>query len=375
MPVARERSLALDVFRGMTICFMIIVNSPGSWSVSYAPLQHAAWHGFTPTDLVFPSFVFAMGASMAFVWARYEKMSGSQFWKKVLFRSGLIFLLGYLMYWFPFVQVAPTGGLSLRPIAETRIFGVLQRIALCYFATAVVMRFGSKRSAVWLSALVLIGYWALLTIFGDPGEPYSLAGNAELKLDRALMSDSHLYHGEGVPFDPEGLLSTLPAIVNALAGFLAGDFLRRRGPTYETIAKSMLVGAGLVALALALHPLFPINKKIWTSSFVLLTVGIDLLMLPALIYLIDLQGHRRWTGFFRIFGSNPLAIYLLSELLLVTLLVLKIGDSSVRDWLYLNLFQRIASPINASLLFAVTFMLACWSVGWAMDRRGIYLRV
>jgi predicted acyltransferase len=238
-----------------------------------------------------------------------------------------------------------------------------------------MMRFGSKRSAIWLSALFLVGYWALLTAFGDPGDPYSLAGNAELKLDRTLLSDAHLYHGEGVPFDPEGLLSTLPAIVNAVAGFLAGDFLRRKGPTYETIAKTMLVGAGLAVLALAWHPLFPINKKIWTSSFVLLTVGIDLLTLPALIYLIDLAGYRRWTGFFRIFGSNPLAIYLLSELLLVTLLVLKIGDTSVRDWLYVNLFQRAASPINASLLFAVMFMLACWTVGWAMDRRRIYLRV
>jgi len=375
MPVARERSLALDVFRGMTICFMIIVNSPGSWSVSYAPLQHAAWHGFTPTDLVFPSFVFAMGASIAFAWPRYEQLSGPQFWKKVLLRSGLIFLFGYLMYWFPFVQADPAGGLSFRPIAETRIFGVLQRIALCYLATAAVMRFGSRRSAVWLSAVALLGYWVLLVVFGDPGHAYSLAGNAELKLDRALLGDAHLYHGEGVPFDPEGLLSTLPAVVNAIAGFLAGDFLRRRGPSYETIAKLMLVGASLVVLALAWHPLFPINKKIWTSSFVLLTVGIDLLLLPAMIYLIDLAGHRQWTGFFRILGNNPLAIYLLSELLLVTILMLKIGDASVRDWLYVEVFQRVASPINASLLFAVTFMLACWIVAWALDRRKIYLRV
>ena len=375
MPVARERSLALDVFRGMTICFMIIVNSPGSWSVSYAPLQHAAWHGFTPTDLVFPSFVFAMGASMAFAWPRYEQLTGPQFWKKVLLRSGLIFLFGYLMYWFPFVQADPAGGLSVRPIAETRIFGVLQRIALCYLATAAVMRFGSRRSAVWLSAVALLGYWVLLVVFGDRGHAYSLAGNAELKLDRALLGDAHLYHGEGVPFDPEGILSTLPAVVNAIAGFLAGDFLRRRGPSYETITKLMLVGASLIALALAWHPLFPINKKIWTSSFVLLTVGIDLLLLPAMIYLIDLVGHRRWTGFFRILGSNPLAIYILSELLLVTLLMLKIGDASVRDWLYVEVFQRVASPINASLLFAVTFMLACWTAAWALDRRGIYLRV
>jgi predicted acyltransferase len=359
----------------MTICFMIIVNSPGSWSVSYAPLQHAAWHGFTPTDLVFPSFVFAMGASMAFAWPRYEQLTGPQFWKKVLLRSGLIFLFGYLMYWFPFVQADPAGGLSVRPIAETRIFGVLQRIALCYLATAVVMRFGSRRSAIWLSAVALLGYWVLLVVFGDHGHAYSLAGNAELKLDRALLGDAHLYHGEGVPFDPEGILSTLPAVVNAIAGFLAGDFLRRRGPSYETITKLMLVGASLIALALAWHPLFPINKKIWTSSFVLLTVGIDLLLLPAMLYLIDLVGHRRWTGFFRILGSNPLATYILSELLLVTLLLLKIGDASVRDWLYVEVFQRVASPINASLLFAVTFMLACWTAAWALDRRGIYLRV
>ena len=280
------------------------------------------------------------------------------------------------MYWFPFVQADPAGGLTFRPIAETRIFGVLQRIALCYLATAAMMRFGSRRSAVWLSVVALLGSLgsarraSAITV-----KAYTLAGNAELKLDRALLGDAHLYHGEGVPFDPEGLLSTLPAVVNAIAGFLAGDFLRRRGPSYETIAKSMLVGASLVVLALAWHPLFPINKKIWTSSFVLLTVGIDLLLLPAMIYLIDLAGHRRWTGFFRILGNNPLAIYILSELLLVTILMLKIGDASVRDWLYVEVFQRIASPINASLLFAVTFMLACWIVAWALDRRKIYLRV
>jgi predicted acyltransferase len=255
MDSARERSLALDVFRGMTICFMIIVNSPGSWSVSYAPLQHAAWHGFTPTDLVFPSFVFAMGASIAFAWPRYEELSGPQFWKKVLLRSGLIFLFGYLMYWFPFVQADPAGGLSFRPIGETRIFGVLQRIALCYLATAAMMRFGSRRSALWLSVVALLGYWVLLVAFGDHGQAYTLAGNAELKLDRALLGDAHLYHGEGVPFDPEGLLSTLPAIATTLLGVISGELLRSQRKQYEKVSLlfiagiSCIIGAGFGAFS------------------------------------------------------------------------------------------------------------------------------
>jgi predicted acyltransferase len=366
----QTRYLALDVFRGMTICFMIIVNSPGSWDIAYGPLLHANWHGFTPTDLVFPSFLFAVGNAMAFVMHKFENQSNGLFWRKTLKRTIIIFLLGYLMYWFPFLREAEGGGLELRPIAETRIPGVLQRIALCYFFASVIIHYGSKKFAVVFSVFALLAYWLLSYVFGEAGDPYSLTGNAGLKLDLLLFGPGHLYHGEGVAFDPEGLLSTLPAIVNVIAGYLAGDLIRKYGNTYETIAKLMIAGAVLTFLAFTWDMAFPINKKLWTSSFVLLTVGLDLLILPVLIYVIELYHYRKWTYFFVVFGRNPLFIYLLSELLLITM-----GLTGMHHWFYEDFFSGFASPVNASFLFAFFFMLVCWIVGYILDKRKIYIKV
>lgn len=375
MAESQARYLALDVFRGMTICFMIIVNSPGTWEIAYAPLLHASWHGFTPTDLVFPSFVFAVGNAMAFTMHKFDGQPESVFWSKILKRTFIIFMLGFLMYWFPFFRTGESGSLELRPFSETRIPGVLQRIALCYMFASIILHYGSKKFAVVFSVLALLGYWLISYAFGDASDPYSLAGNAGLKLDLWLFGEKHLYHGEGVAFDPEGLLSTLPAIVNVIAGYLTGDFIRRYGNSYETIAKLMIAGAVLIFLALTWDMTFPINKKLWTSSFVLLTVGLDLLILPVLIFVIEMLSYRKWTYFFEVFGRNPLFIYLLSEVLLITLALIAVGDGSMQEWIYRNLIASWASPINASFLFAFFFMLTCWVVGYVLDKRKIYVRV
>lgn len=366
-----QRYLALDVFRGMTICFMIIVNSPGG-SLSYGPLNHADWHGFTPTDLVFPSFLFAVGNAMAFVMYRLQSQDSSVFWKKTLKRTVLIFLIGYLMYWFPFYDFSAG---HFKSIAHTRIFGVLQRIALCYFFASVIVYYGSKKMAVALSALFLLGYWIVLYVYGDPNDPYSMAGYAGNALDIFILGKDHLYHDRGIIFEPEGILSTLPAIVNVIAGYLAGDFIRKHGNTYETVAKLLLAGAALIFLALTWNMAFPINKKIWTSPFVLLTVGIDLLILPALIYFIEILKKVKWTYFFVVFGRNPLFIYLLSELLLVTLYQFTVSGRSVPGWLSHDLFGSVASPVNASFLFASFFMLLNWAVGYLLDKKKIYVKV
>lgn len=374
MAEQQSRYLALDVFRGMTICFMIIVNSPGSWDIAYGPLLHAPWHGFTPTDLVFPSFLFAVGNAMAFVMYKFENQPNSVFWKKTIKRTFLIFLFGYLMYWFPFFREAEGGGLNFsefRPFSTTRIPGVLQRIALCYFFASVILHFGSKRFAVWFSVFALLGYWIISYLFGD----YTMAGNAGLKLDMFLFGEGHLYHGEGVAFDPEGLLSTLPAIVNVIAGYFAGDFIRRMGNSYETISKLMIAGAALILVALTWDMAFPINKKLWTSSFVLLTVGLDLLILPVLIYIIEIYHSQKWTYFFVVFGRNPLFIYLLSEVLLISLYIIPVGDKRVPQWLNDDVFGSFASPVNASFLFAFFFMLTNWIVGYFLDKKKIYVKV
>jgi predicted acyltransferase len=375
MAETQARYLALDVFRGMTICFMIIVNCPGSWDFVYSPLLHADWHGFTPTDLVFPSFLFAVGNAMAFVMHKYENQPQSVFWKKILKRTFIIFLLGFLMYWFPFFREAEGGGIELRPLADTRIPGVLQRIALCYFFAAIILHFGSKKFAIWFSVLALVAYWILSYLFGDPSDPYSLTGNAGLKLDLFLLGERHLYHGEGIAFDPEGLLSTLPSIVNVIAGFFAGDYIRRQGNSYETIAKLMIAGTALMLIAFTWDMAFPINKKIWTSPFALLTVGLDLLIISVLIYIIEIYHRKRWTYFFVVFGRNPLFIYLLADVLITIMSMIAVKDSNLQQWFYRDVFGSFTGPYLASFLFAVSFMLLNWTVGYFLDRKKIYIRV
>ena len=372
------RFLSLDVFRGMTICFMIVVNTPGSGATPFAPLLHAKWHGFTPTDLVFPSFLFAVGNAMSFAMRKYSAMSTGAVLGKIAKRTALIFLLGYLMYWFPFFRLGESGAITGFPIGETRIWGVLQRIGVCYGLASLLVYFFSTRTVVWLSVLFLVGYWLILLGWGDTADLLSLPGNAVRKLDLFLFGSAHLYMGNGIPFDPEGLLSTLPAIVNVVIGYYAGQYVQRAGKNYESVAKLLLMGAVLILVALAWNMVFPINKKLWSSSFVLLTTGLDLTILASLIYAIEIRNWTRanWPRFFVIPGKNPLFIYLLSELLAITLSIIPVGNGqSAFEWIGIHVFQPILPGAFGSLLFALTFMLLCWSAGWWLDRRAIYVRV
>jgi predicted acyltransferase len=374
MSATTQRFTALDVFRGATICLMIIVNTPGDGSVTFAPLHHARWDGFTPTDLVFPSFLFAVGNAMSFVMKRWAQMQTSAVLAKIFKRSFLIFLLGYLMYWFPFFT-HDEGYWALKPISHTRIMGVLQRIALCYGIAALLLHFLKTRTVIILSVLFLLGYWLICYLFGESWGPYTLPGYAGLKLDMFLFGENHLYHGEGIAFDPEGILSTIPAIVNVVAGYLAGAWLQQKGKSYEAIARLMLAGFALLVIAYFWNFQFPINKKIWTSSFVLHTVGLDCLILSAIVYFIDIRGNARWTGFFEVAGKNPLAIYLLSELLAIIFYEVEVApDLSLFRWIYLHPFVY-AGPYWGSLLFAVSFMLVCWAAGYWMDKKKIYWRL
>ncbi|HPZ88386.1 MAG TPA: DUF5009 domain-containing protein [Flavihumibacter sp.] len=369
-----ERFLALDVFRGMTVCFMIIVNTPGFNAPTFSPLLHATWHGFTPTDLVFPSFLFAVGNAMAFVMPKWEGLPTGQVLTKILKRSFLIFLLGYLMYWFPFFKHTPEGWV-LSPIGETRVFGVLQRIGLCYGIAATLIYFLKPRAAAWLAVAFLFIYWGLLYWLAGPGDPLSLEGNAVLRIDRWLLGEHHLYHGEGLAFDPEGLLSTLPAVVNVIGGYLAGAWIRKNGSNWETLAKLLLAGCTLVFLAWCWNHYFPVNKKLWTSSFVLLTVGLDCIIIAAVLYIIDFRKLTRWTNFFTVFGKNTLFIYLLSEVLAILLYFIK---NSAGEPLYKVIYHRIFEWLPryyASLAFALSFMFVCWLVGWWLDKKKIYIRV
>ena len=373
MALSNQRFTALDVFRGMTVCFMIIVNTPGSGATTFSPLLHAKWHGFTPTDLVFPSFLFAVGNAMSFVMPRYQALTQGQVLGKIFKRTFIIFLLGYLMYWFPFVHWEQQQ-LVFNPIGTTRIFGVLQRIALAYGIAALLIYYLNWKRALIISVFGLFLYWGLLLLLGEPGAELTLHGNAVLKLDTWLVGAQHLYMGEGVPFDPEGLLSTLPAVANVTAGYAIGYYLQHKGKTFEALAKLLLIGCMLLAVSYAWNLVFPINKKLWTSSFVTLTVGLDCILLGMLVYVIEMLRKTNWTYFFKVFGRNPLFIYLLSEVGAILMNFFRVGDTSLYEATYRSIFMPLGNYIG-SFLFAIAFMLCCWLVGYLLDKRKIYVRV
>ncbi|MEO6453076.1 MAG: DUF5009 domain-containing protein [Ginsengibacter sp.] len=372
---ASPRNLSLDVFRGITVCFMIIVNTPGNYATTFSPLLHAQWHGFTPTDLVFPSFLFAVGNAKSFVMVKWGNIEQSKVLWKIIKRTFIIFLLGYLMYWFPFFHLDKDHNIIAAPISNTRIMGVLQRIALCYGIASLMIYFFKERSSVIICIILLFLYWIIMYWSGDVEDPLSLQGNAGIKLDKWLMGESHMYYGEGVAFDPEGWLSTLPAISNVVGGYIVGKWIQKKGDSYEGLAKLLLAGCGLLACAYLWDLLFPINKKLWTSSFAILTIGLDCIIIAALTYVTQFAKKTGWTNFFQVFGKNPLFIYLLSELLVTILYMIPVSpNTNLFGWIYQNIF-RFAGDYTGSFLFAIAFMLLCWSVGYWLDKRKVYIKV
>lgn len=373
MPTAikPQRFLALDIFRGLTICFMIIVNTGGP--NPYPELQHAAWNGFTLTDLVFPSFLFAVGNAISFSKSKWEAQASKEVVLKILKRTFLLFLIGYLMYWLPFVKVNADNHISVFPIGETRIMGVLQRIALCYGIGALIIHFWRKRTIIITCIILLLGYWVLMITFGD----YTVNGSAASKLDLLLLTREHLYiHRPDEAFDPEGLLSTLPAIVNVLIGYLAGMHIRKNPKSYDMLAKLAIAGFLLFSLGYLWDLVFPINKKLWTSSFVCLTTGLDCLIIVTILYFIDFKGKRFGVTFFEVFGKNALFIYLLSEVIPILLSSFYTMDKkSLFSAIFDNSIGRLGSGHFPSLLWAVTFMLFCWAVGYILYKRKIFIKL
>ncbi|GAA0527645.1 putative acyltransferase [Rhizomicrobium palustre] len=368
--MAKERNIAIDVFRGLTIFLMIVVNTMGPGAEPYPVLAHADWFGFTFADFVFPSFLFVMGSSLAFVAAR--PMPDHEYLFKVLRRAGLLFAIGFFMYWFPFVHV--TRALTYAPnlLSEVRIMGVLQRIALCYAAAALAVRYFSPRQLIALSVALLACYWASLVFMVAPGDAFDRLNNIGTVIDRAVLGQSHMWRWDG-GFEPEGLLGTVPATVNVLAGYLAIRFLKRDGRRLGVLA---LCGVALTVVALGLDESLPISKKLWTPSFVLLTVGLDFILLAALAAVLDLWKLPVRTGFFEVFGKNPLAIYLFSELLIPLQALFKpLFKIEPYQWLGVAVFQRLAPGALGSLLCAIAFTLLCWLFGYILYRQRLYIRL
>jgi predicted acyltransferase len=371
----RQRYLSLDVLRGMTIALMIVVNTPGSWQTIYAPFRHAEWHGFTITDLVFPTFLFVVGNAMSFSMRRFEGQGDGAFLRKVLKRTALIFLIGLFLNSFPFFVRTSSGEFAMFDFSGIRVMGVLQRIALCYGIAALVIHYFKVRGAIIFSAVALLSYWAIMYLFGDQPDPYSLEANAALKFDLLLISTDNLYKGYGIPFDPEGLLSTLPAVVNVIGGFLAGLYIQRNGNNVGTVFKLALLAAVCIVVALLWDVYFPINKPIWTSSYVVYTIGLDLLVLSVLMLVIEVAGYKGWTYFFEVFGRNPLFIYALSGIIIKLMGLVRVDGRGLNGWLYNNAFLSWLQPNNASLLFAISYMLLLWLIGYWMDKKRVYIKV
>nr|WP_277603520.1 heparan-alpha-glucosaminide N-acetyltransferase domain-containing protein [Bowmanella dokdonensis] len=354
----------MDIFRGLTLAAMILVNTPGSWSHVYAPFLHAKWHGLTPTDVIFPFFLFIVGAAMFHSLRRIPH--GQIPWAKIAKRTLLLFAIGFLLNIFPFND----------PPANWRVMGVLQRIALCYGLGALLILSLSRR-ALWLVSLViLLGYWLIMLSAQDP---WTLEGNLVRQVDIGLFGASHLYQGFGVPFDPEGLLSCLPATVSLLMGYLTSDKLAR---CYTSEAKlRTLVSWALLALIAGLfwHPLQPINKSLWTGSYVLVTSALAWLVLAGILYLHDVRKWHNGFTWAQIYGSNPLFIYVLSWLFAATLAeLIYLPVNGQWQSAYQLGFMALSSvlPVKlASLAFALVIVWLFYLLSRHLHRRNIFIKL
>jgi len=368
-----KRLVALDVFRGATIALMITVNNPGSWGHIYAPLRHAQWFGCTPTDLVFPFFLFIVGVAMWFAFMKFDHKLTKEAGRKILKRTLIIFLIGLILN-----ILRPVSGFA-ELFTKWRLVGVLQRIALCYGIASVMVLTIDKKKVAWIAGLMLVFYWLLLAATGG----YQMENTLARRFDLWIMGEGHVYHGYGMPFDPEGLLSTIPAIVTVLLGYFAGQLISSESDQ-KVIVKKLIINGVILALGGLLWGLFfPIGKPIWTSSYVLYTGGLAMLCLGIAILFIDVLGYKSWTKPFVVFGANPLFIFVLSGLVAKTIVYLihvrnAAGEIiTVKEWLYTAVFVPLAngSLINGSLLFALTLITMYWLIADILYKKKIFIKI
>ena len=381
-----QRFYSLDVFRGATVCLMILVNNPGTWSHIYDPLEHAPWHGLTPTDLVFPFFLFAVGNAMAFVMPKLEAGGDALFWRKVIKRSLLIFAIGLFLAWWPFVKWSGNE-LLFKPWSYTdekgtpqgvRILGVLPRIAICYFFAAVLVYYLKLRKAFYTGLVLLLLYWVLCFLLGDKSDPYSMTGWFGNKIDTAVLGAAHMYKGEGMLFDLEGLMSTLPAIVQVIFGYMVGDYIQKKGKNFEMVSGLFVTGVAMLVTGFCWDIVFPINKKIWTSSYTIYTTGLAIITIATMIYLIEFKNVKGGLArFFDVFGKNALFVFALSAFLPKGLALIKWGDGlNPWNWLYKKVLIHIpGAKENGSLAYALCVILFMWAICYWMDKKKIYVKV
>lgn len=381
MEIAQQRVLSLDAFRGATIAGMILVNNPGSWSAVYPQLEHAAWNGWTFTDLIFPFFLFIVGVAMVFSFAKRKEAGADtrRLYRQVVTRSAQIFLLGLFLNSFPF-------GLLFGhhfDLATMRIPGVLQRIAVCYlFVSFIYLNTSLRAQLVWLGSL-LAGYWMILMLVPVPGygagvlEPM---GNICWYVDAHLLA-GHTWSGAPAPgFDPEGIVSTLGALATTLSGALAGLWLRSNHSKEERTSWMFVIGNACLLFGTILDLWMPINKNLWTPTYVVFMNGWALVCLATFYWLIDVQQYRSWAHPFVVYGMNAIAVFMLSGIVGRLLVLVKVTSPvgtaiPLKAYLYEEVYRTIASPLNASLLFAITFIIVMYAFVWGMWKKQWFWKV
>lgn len=378
---AAVRLRSLDVFRGMTVAGMILVNNPGTWGAIYSPLKHAEWHGWTPTDLVFPFFLFIVGVSITLALSRRAESAGSKrdLYVKIIRRSAIIFGLGLFLTAFPFWNFTTNSFIDL---ATLRLPGVLNRIAVCYLFAALIFLKTDWRKQAYICAGLLVAYWAILMLIPAPGfvaGDLTKEGSIASHIDRVVLG-KHMWSGGRGVYDPEGILSTLGALATTFAGMLTGHLLRSRRTDTEKVAAMFVAGAACIVAGWAWNYWLPVNKPLWTSSYVLLTAGMGLQLLALCYWLIDIKGYKRWSVPFAVYGTNALAVFFLTGICAKLLGIIKFTGAdgkpvALHSVIFNNLFLSWAAPINASLAFAVCFVLVWLGLMWLLYRRNIFIKV
>jgi len=398
------RLKSLDVFRGIAIASMILVNNPGSWKQVYPALEHAEWHGCTPTDLVFPFFLFIVGCAMSFSLSKYTQtttktqteaskirdvqeqkktgktpLTSSNIYWRIARRAAILFILGLLLNTSSIALDVLLNSAPIENFGKIRIMGVLQRISLAYFIGAIAILNLSPRNQKVLAIALLFGYWSALTVVpvgGYSASELTPEGNLGGYIDRLILGSQHLY--KGGPFDPEGLFSTLPAVVTVLTGYFTGEWLRVQQIKTRTSINLAICGLCCVVIGHLWGFIFPINKQLWTSSYVVFTAGWALLLLAVCYETIEVRDWK-WGRPFEIMGLNAIFLFVASGIVARILLKTHIGRGesapSTYTWIYENWFLPWAGPLNGSLAFAVTAVLFWWLILYGMYRRGWVIKI
>jgi predicted acyltransferase len=400
---SRERLLSLDVFRGITVAGMLLVNDPGTWSAIYPPLEHATWNGWTPTDLVFPFFLFIVGITthLSLSARRARGADESDVRRQIVRRGAMIFLLGFLLNGFPFFTWGDVSGIAdptfmqrvVDRLYHWRIMGVLQRIGLAYMCAALLTQRASLKRVVATIGVLLLGYWIAMTALPVPGTNGTLgglvldvpSGTMAAYWDRFFLDWSrfglgnHIWSGS-LTFDPEGLFSTIPAICTAMVGVLAGRWIGSERSLEERLNGLFSIGCLAMAFGMIWNWGFPINKSIWTSSYVIFAAGLAAVSLATIMWVVDVHGIRRWTSFFVIYGTNPLIAFLGSGLLarlIYSVISVRYHGQRVplESAIYQSVFASWLTPVNASLAFALCFVGLWFGILVVLYRRRIFLKV